>query len=148
MTRLKFLIVVMAYLSCAMVWAQEETCTGKTYYSLEEALKEPESVTVLDIAMQDPKLTEVPAEIGLLVNLECLDLSFNRIGTLPEEFKNLKNLKVLVLAGNRYMASFPEVLKELPQLTKVDFTDIPEWSKEKCEMAKEALPNVTVLTDK
>jgi hypothetical protein len=143
------MIAFILCLSCsALAMAQEKPCSGKTYYSLEEALKEPDSVKVLDIAMQDPKLTALPAEIGLLVNLECLDVSYNRISTLPTEFSKLQKLQKLNLSGNHYMANFPEVLKELPNLVEVDLTEKPEWSKEKCDAAKAALPNATIITDK
>jgi len=83
-----------------------------------------------------------------LTNLECLDASFNRISTLPVEMKNLTNLKKLNLSGNQYLSKFPEVLKEIKSLEEVDFTGIPQWSKEKCDAVKAALPGVKVLTDK
>ena len=121
---------------------------GVTYYSLEEALKEPSKVKVLDLAMQHPKLTTLPPEIGKLTNLECLDVSFNRVSTLPEEMKMLKNLKTLNLAGNRYLAKLPEIIKQIPNLQTLNLSNIPEWSKEKCDQAKAALPNVKVITDK
>lgn len=148
MRKFTFLLLLAILVSVQVVSAQEQPCTGETYYSLEEALKDPEKVTVLDIAMQDPKLTSLPVEIALLVNLECLDLSFNQISKLPDELKSLQKLKVLNLAGNRYMANFPDVLKELPLLETVDLTEKPEWNKAKCDAAKAALPNVNVLTDK
>lgn len=129
--------------------SQDPCMNGITYYSMEEALQEPSKVTVLDLAMQSPtKLTTLPPEIGKLTNLECLDISFNRISTLPMEMKELKKLKKLNLSGNRYLSKVPEVLKEMPWLEEINFTGIPEWSKEKCDAAKAALPNVKVLTDK
>jgi len=142
-------LAIIVLLSCStFLVAQEKPCSGKTYYSLEEALQEPDSVKVLDIAMQEPKLETLPAEIGMLVNLECLDISFNRISALPAEFAKLQKLQKLNLSGNRYMANLPEVLKDLPLLQEVDLTEKPEWSKAKCDAAKAALPKATVLTDK
>ncbi len=130
--------------------AQEENpCRdGKIFYDLEVALQHPEEVLILDLAMQDPKLTSVPPKVGQFPNLVCLDVSFNRISKIPEEITNCTKLRVINLAGNRYLGKFPEVLKDLPNLEEVDFTAIPEWSEEKCQAAKETLPGVTVLTDK
>lgn len=128
---------------------QTDPCrTGKIYYSLEDALSEPDSVRILDLAMQEPKLTTVPPEVGQFPNLICLDVSFNRVSRIPAEIKNCTNLRVINLAGNRYLSAFPEVLKDLPNLETADFTAIPEWTEVKCTYAKEALPGVHVLTDK
>ena len=92
------------------VFAQNDPCmSGITYYSFEEAFAESAKVKVLDVAMQHPKLTTLPASVGKLINLECLDASFNRIGSLPAELKNLKNLKRINLSGNQYLSKFPEV---------------------------------------
>ena len=141
------LILIVSY-TC--VYAQNDPCmSGVTYYSLEEALKEPLKVKVLDLAMQSPtKLTTLPASIGKLTNLECLDVSFNRVSSLPPEMKSLKNLKTLNLSGNRYLAKLPEVIKEISSLETLILTSIPEWSKAKADAAKAALPKVKVLTDK
>lgn len=149
MKRILLLVLVCIGLM-AFITPQNDPCmSGVTYYSIEEALSEPSKVKVLDLAMQSPvKLTTLPPEIGKLTSLECLDASFNRISTLPAEMKNLKNLKVLNLSGNRYLAKLPEVIKEIPNLEVLDVRNIPEWSKEKCDAAKAALPNVKVLTDK
>ncbi len=121
---------------------------GTKFYDLEEALTQPDSVVYLDLAMQENKLTTIPKEVLLFPNLEYLDVSFNRISSLPNGLKELKKLKSIDLSGNRYLSKFPEVLKELPSLQVVNFSDIPEWSKEKCDAAKAALPGVTVITDK
>ena len=144
------LISFVIFISSAFTLPQGDPCMeGITYYSLEEALKEPLKVKVLDLAMQSPtKLTTLPASIGKLINLECLDGSFNRISSLPAEMKNLKKLKTLNLSGNRYLAKLPEVIKEIPSLETLNLTGIPEWSKAKADAAKTALPNVSVLTDK
>src|SRR4051812_23270631 len=68
-------------------------CEYKTYYSLEDALKDSLGVQKLDLSMQ--KLTAFPVEILKLKNLVCLDLSFNKIPTLPATFSSLTNLKVV-----------------------------------------------------
>ena len=131
------------------VFAQEPNCDfcpeWYDYDDLEVALKEPEKVTNLDIAMQ--KLTVIDPRIGELTNLECLDLSFNRISTLPAEFEKLVNLRCLKLTGTRYMAKIPEVLTKLPKLEYLDLRDHPEWKSGQLQKAKEMLPNVTIIGD-
>jgi len=121
-------------------------CEGeKSYYSIAEALEEPDKVVKLDIAML--KLTSISNDIGKLVNLECLDLSFNRISTLPAEFAQLKKLRVLDMKGTRYMAKLPEVLAQLPNLEELDLRNHPEWSAATFEEAKKMLPNVKIIVE-
>ncbi|MBI3671674.1 hypothetical protein HY249_02675 [Candidatus Azambacteria bacterium] len=62
------------------------------------------------------QLTGIPAEIGQLKYLESLDLSFNKIDTMPNEIENIKgNLKILNLKGNLYsQESIKEIQKKLP----------------------------------
>ena len=115
-----------------------------TYYSMEEALKEPEKVVKLDIAML--KLTSIDPSIAKLVNLECLDLSFNRFSTLPPEMAYLKKLRVLNLTGTRFLAKVPAVVAEIPNLEELDIRDHPEWKGTQFEDAKRLLPNVKVIT--
>ena len=118
---------------------------AETYYGLDEALKEPEKVIKLDIAMQ--KLTLLSPDISKLVNLECLDLSFNRISDLPAEFAELKKLRYLNLAGTRYLPRLPKILTELPNLEIVDLRDHPEWKAAQFEEAKKMLQNVKVIVE-
>ena len=115
-----------------------------TYYSMEEALKEPEKVVKLDIAML--KLTSIDPSIAKLVNLECLDLSFNRFSTLPPEMAELKKLRVLNLTGTRFLAKVPAVVAEIPNLEELDIREHPEWKGTQFEDAIKLLPNVNVIT--
>lgn len=129
-----------------IVAAQSDFCDdAETYYELDEALKEPEKVIKLDIAMQ--KLTRISSEISKLVNLECLDLSFNRISGLPDEFTELKKLRYLNLMGTRYLSGLPKILSELPNLEVVDIRNHPEWSASKFEEAKKMLPDVKIIVE-
>lgn len=142
-------LVLLAFFSFSFAMQTEDPCKGgKTYTEIEEAIKDSAEVKILDLAMQDPKLKTLPPEVLKLVHLECLDLSFNQISTLPAEMKNLAHLKTLNLAGNRYLQKLPDVVKELPALQTLILTDIPEWSKAKCDAVKMALPGVQVITDK
>ena len=115
----------------------------KTYYSIEEAMKEPLNVQKLDLSMQ--KLTVVPPEITQFENLVCLDLSFNRISTLPASFSSLKKLECLNLMGTRYMSKLPIVVSNIPNLKILDISDHPEWSAATYAEASKLLPNVTIV---
>ena len=115
----------------------------KTYYSIEEALKEPLKVQKLDLSMQ--KLTVLPEEIMQFTNLVCLDLSFNRIPTLPASFSSLTKLECLNLMGTRYMGKLPVVLSKMPSLKLLDLRDHPEWPAATYAEASKLLPNVTII---
>ena len=52
-------------------------------------------------------LSALPAEIGLCVNLEILDISENQIDALPVEFKSLANLVELNIAENAHASQLP-----------------------------------------
>jgi Leucine-rich repeat (LRR) protein len=77
------------------------------------------------------KLTELPAEIGLLINLTELDLRNNKLTELPAEIGSLIKLIFLYLANNKLMKLPAEIgllinLTNLNlhnnQLTKLDYT--------------------------
>lgn len=122
----------------------DSLCTSyKTYYSLEEALKEPLKVQRLDLSMQ--KLTVIPEDLMKLENLVCLDLAFNRISTLPASFATLTKLENLNLMGTRYMAKLPAVVGKLPSLKVLELGDHPEWSAATYAEAAKVAPNVTIL---
>ncbi|MEF3304728.1 leucine-rich repeat domain-containing protein [Paenibacillus sp. GYB003] len=68
--------------------------------------------------LSDKAAIEIPAEIGLLENLELLTFNHAGIRKLPPEFANLRNLKFLDIAGNRFDSIPPEV-DRLPNLQHV-----------------------------
>ena len=139
------IFIALLFTTTAPVSAQIDHCDdADTYYSMEDALKEPANVIKLDIAML--KLTSIDPNIAKLINLECLDLSFNRFSTLPPEIAQLKKLRVLNLAGTRFLAKLPAVIAEIPNLEELNIIDHPEWKVTQFEDAKKLLPNVKVIT--
>ncbi len=66
-------------------------------------------------------LTTFPPEILQLADtLEILDLTHNRLHTLPDEVADFKQLKILFLSHNEFEV-FPAVLGQCPQLRMIGF---------------------------
>jgi hypothetical protein len=66
-------------------------------------------------------LTEFPLEIFRLADsLEILDLTHNRLRSLPDEFACLQNLKILFLSQNDFEV-FPDILAQCPKLSMIGF---------------------------
>ena len=81
----------------------------------------------LDTSMGEPRLklsqnlTEFPLEIlELADSLEILDLSNNQLSNLPDEFSQLKELRVAFFNNNQF-EEFPEVLAACPNLSMISF---------------------------
>ena len=67
------------------------------------------------------KLTSFPLEIlSLADTLEILDLSNNQLSSFPEEFVQLKKLKIIFASGNSF-TSLPEVLGQCKSLEMIGF---------------------------
>lgn len=66
-------------------------------------------------------LDTFPREIlGLSDSLEILDLSGNRLSSLPDDFDRLQKLRIVFFSQNNFEI-FPEVLARCPQLEMVGF---------------------------
>jgi len=77
-------------------------------------------------------LDEFPREIlELSDTLELLDLSNNRLDSLPDDIGRLKRLKILFLGQNRF-TSIPRVLSTLPSLTMIGLksNQISMWEED------------------
>ena len=88
---------------------------------------QPLSSLNLDYSIAEPRLklsqnlTDFPLEIlDLADSLEILDLSNNHLSSLPQEFSQLKKLKVVFFNNNQF-EEFPEVLAACPNLSMVSF---------------------------
>jgi adenylate cyclase len=65
-------------------------------------------------------LDSFPKFLCDLESLTDVDMSFNSIGSLPDEIGKLKNLERFVITNNRLAGSLPESFSELSNLKEVD----------------------------
>jgi len=84
-----------------------------------------------DYGGEKHKLTELPASLSQLTQLESLNLSGNQLTVLPEWLSKLTQLRSLDLSGNR-LTVLPEWLSQLTQLRSLNLsgnqlTMLPEW---------------------
>ena len=83
-------------------------------------------------------LTVLPSEIFTLSeSLEVLDLSYNQLSTLPDDFARLKQLKILFLSNNLFTI-FPEVLSQCESLSMIGFK-----SNQITHISEKSLPPTT-----
>lgn len=107
----------------------------KVYTQLQDALKNPAAVT--NLSLKSKGLTEIPADISKLVNLERLDLSGNKISTLTPVLFKMKKLKYLNLTGN-LLRSLPPAIGDLNNLEELEiaFNEIAALPKEIARLTK------------
>ena len=74
------------------------------------------SHTKQELDLSKNKLSEVPKDIGLLVNLRALYLDGNGIQTLPESITALVNLHRLTLSKNQLEGEIPAI-QHMPKLS-------------------------------
>ena len=67
-------------------------------------------------------LSEVPASLGQLTQLQSLDLTRNRLTALPEWLGQLTQLQSLHLSRNR-LTALPESLGQLTQLQSLNLSN-------------------------
>jgi small GTP-binding protein len=81
-----------------------------------------EGWTQLDLC--DQEISELPPEIGQLINLRKLDLSRNPLATLPPELGQLNNLRRLDVSGHPLKIQLTAVPLEIGQLTNLAELDL------------------------
>lgn len=86
-------------------WAELEK--QKRYTDLDEALKNPTEVKILDLSGQH--LKKFPTDIALFTNLQILDLQNNRIQEIPNDIQSLNKLQYLYLRKNQISKITPRV---------------------------------------
>ncbi len=88
--------------------------------SIEEGLKRP--LEVVHLKLKRERLTEFPLEIIQFKNLEILDLSNNKLESIPKEISKLKKLKRVILSKNN-LVDFPLVFLQMNELVYIDLWD-------------------------
>ena len=88
------------------------TILGKNYHI--------ETTIILDLTYKN--LTNLPTEIGKLVNLKKLYLNHNQLSSLPAEICKLVNLQYLFLNDNQ-LNSLPEEISKLVNLQVLHLED-------------------------
>jgi len=84
--------------------------------TIEKAARE--RAKTLDLS--EMRITELPDEIGELVNLNEFRLGHNQLSTLPEQIGQLANLRILDLLTNRFRR-LPEQIRYLTNLELFGF---------------------------
>ncbi len=123
-----FLIITWVFLSsCQISVAQVDTLLSplvlnqqKVFKSLEEALKKPNEVIVLELG--DKKLTQLPEEIRKFTNLQKISLYENKLQSLPEWIGEFERLQWIDVYGNQ-LTDLPPELVNLKQLYYLDLGD-------------------------
>uniref|UniRef100_UPI000AB4732A leucine-rich repeat domain-containing protein n=1 Tax=Leptospira weilii TaxID=28184 RepID=UPI000AB4732A len=98
MIHLQKITICLLVLVCFFSQLQAEEVEQGTYTDLTKALQNPLKVRVLNLSFQ--KLSTLPKEIGELQNLQTLDLFDNKLTVLPKEILQLQNLQTLDLFDN------------------------------------------------
>ncbi len=75
-----------------------------------------------EIDLSGQGITEIPAEIFKLTNLNNLNLDDNKITEIPVAIEKLTNLTHLLLSGNK-ITEIPATIEKLTNLTNLDLSD-------------------------
>lgn len=102
---------------------------SKWYYSMNDAIREPEKVYRLSLSGQ--KYKNLPPGLDRFSNLQVLNLSNNKLKTIPADISRLQNLEVLILSKNK-INYLPEEIKNMQSLTTIYLSnnrlvEVPAW---------------------
>jgi Leucine-rich repeat (LRR) protein len=96
----------------------KELMTTISDYTSEYFRKPLKEIERLELSNKFVYLYALPANIGLLVNLKHLCLSYNQLTTFPKQILELKNLDHLDLTENEF-TNLPAAISELKKLRKL-----------------------------
>ena len=85
------------------------------YQKVIAIINEAKKTNTKELRLSYKKLSEIPAEVGELLQLEVLDISNNTLVVLPNFIGKLKNLKKLI-ANNNWIVNISENLGQLIKL--------------------------------
>jgi Leucine-rich repeat (LRR) protein len=74
---------------------------------------------IIELSCFNNKLTELPKELGNLINLKIFNCSYNNLTELPKELGNLINLKIFNCSYNN-LTELPKELGNLINLQEFD----------------------------
>jgi Leucine-rich repeat (LRR) protein len=113
-----FLISMLLYTLALPVIAQDTP--GNTI--ARQRIAEAAASQATSLSLANLELTAIPHEIGILTQLQVLDVSYNQLTDIPAELLNLTNLIVLDLSWNRLGSIPPEIymMRQLQHLTIYD----------------------------
>jgi len=97
---------------------------GKTFVSLAKLPR----LKTLNLTFD--KIQSLPVEIGLLTQIEELTIDNNLLTDLPPQMAAMKNLKRLSLINNKF-SSIPKIVSALPAIKQVDLTNTLEEDLDK-----------------
>jgi internalin A len=86
---------------------------------------------IIHLKCSSNKLTSLPENIGILINLQILECSNNELTTLPESIGNLINLHKLDCYNNN-LTSLPESIGKLTNLVVFSIYKNPNLKTYKC----------------
>ncbi|KAJ3299231.1 hypothetical protein HK104_009627 [Borealophlyctis nickersoniae] len=89
--------------------------------NLGRLIQEERAKGSLSLNLGQRNLTQLPPEIGMLLELERLGLSNNLLHSLPPELGKLAHLRYLNLRSNQFR-EFPPAICELPRLEILDIS--------------------------
>jgi internalin A len=96
------------------------TTKSMTKEDLLQKIREAESNKATKFEAEGESLTELPADIGRLINLQSLNVSGNQLSHLPKEIAELINLEEFYLMDNQ----LSELPKEITKLTNLQVLDL------------------------
>ena len=114
-----FIILLLSFIFFS-AFSQDEIVKDSIAYSMEEALRSPLDIKVLDLQKQ--KLKELDDRFDKLVNLHTLYLDKNKLENLPPSLSSCKKLRFISFSNN-YFLNFPDVICRLEELRVIDFSN-------------------------
>ena len=96
--------------------------------------------------LSNNQVSQLPSNIGELKNLKVLNLSNNQVSQLPSNIGELKNLEVLNLSNNQ-VSQLPSTIRELKNLKYLDLTGNHNIAiSQICEIFKNYHKNIGITT--
>ncbi|SHG09837.1 hypothetical protein SAMN05444396_104305 [Flavobacterium segetis] len=136
------LLLTILFLASNIIFAQTKTIRNKEFTNINEAMKKPEMVYILNLSNQDVNALEI--EWSKFINIEYLNLRNDGLNIIPPAITKLKTLKIIDLSGNTF-ESLPSDFSNLTQLEEVFLNDRKDANLPKTLNILAKLPNLKSL---